>query len=297
MSPSGSGAAASAAEGYRTSTEVPASRAKVSPARTVRTGTGSATASARSRSNAAFSKGIPACSTSRTSNRSRTSTSPATWSWCGWLSTRTSIRRAQNGRFAPRRRSVSSGSGPPSTSIVAPEPDSTRMASPWPMSSVVRWSLPSGRVATVIPPSRTASTTRAGTGRNRRRNAAIALPIASSGTVELAAGSGALSARSAQEAMPSSGNHATAIGAGRPMSTAASGTEAAAWPTAIMARNTSHAAPPTNQPTDVPDRSEREHRTDHADDGCQSAGQHRRAAPGERRARSTAAPPATAARS
>ena len=42
----------------------------------------------------------------RTSKRSRTSTSPATWSWCGWLRTRRSIRRAKNGQVgaeAPQR--------------------------------------------------------------------------------------------------------------------------------------------------------------------------------------------------
>ena len=74
------------------------------------------------------------------------------------------MRLAKNGRFAPMRRSVSSGSGPPSISIVAPSGDSTRIASPWPMSSTVRWRSPSGREAIEIASSTATSAAPTGSG-------------------------------------------------------------------------------------------------------------------------------------
>ena len=85
-----------------------------------------------------------------------------------------------------------------------------------------------------------------------RRSAAIAPAIASSGTGDRSPESRASSARRAQLARPSSGNQATAMAGGRLTSTAASGTEAVSWPTPIIARSTSHAAPPTNQPATSP---------------------------------------------
>ena len=65
-------------------------------------------------------------------------TSPATWSSWGWVRTSTSIRRSHGGMRASSCSRSRSGSGPPSTSIRAPPALSTRMASPWPTSSITR---------------------------------------------------------------------------------------------------------------------------------------------------------------
>ena len=119
------------------------------------------------------------------------------------------------------------------------------------MSSVVTCSLASGRVATVTAVSRTVSPIAAGRGRTSRRSAAIVPVNASSGTGARRS-AGASSDRRAQLPRASIGNQATAKGGGTDTSTAASGRAAVSWPTAIMARSTSHAEPPRNQPSASP---------------------------------------------
>ncbi len=140
------------------------------------------------------------------------------------------------------RRRVSSGSGPPSTSMVAPFGASTRMASPWPIASTVMWSRPSGRVASVTLSSTATTAPRTGRGRSRRAAMAAARPGSLIGSR-----SGSLSSlRSAHVPSARSGNQAMAKGAGRLTSTAANGTAAAAVPSETITHSVIQAAPPAS---------------------------------------------------
>ena len=82
-------------------------------------------------------RACPGSTTRATRYRSSSRAMPATWSSCGWVRTRRSIRRSHGGTWASSATRRRSGSGPPSMSIRAPRSPSTRIASPCPTSRTV----------------------------------------------------------------------------------------------------------------------------------------------------------------
>lgn len=88
---------------------------------------------------------IPGSYTRPTRYRWSSRARPATWSSCGWLSTRMSMRRSHGGRRSSSAIRSREGSGPPSTTSRPPRPPSTRIPSPCPTSSTTTRASPSGR--------------------------------------------------------------------------------------------------------------------------------------------------------
>ena len=123
------------------------------------------------------------------------------------------------------------------------------MASPWPISSTVTCSRPSGSEPRVIARSTAPRQPTIGSGRRARRKVVDRALGWSSVFVLSSTLSGPPTAQLARARI---GSHATASDGGTVTSIAANGTDAAAVPRMTMTRSTSQAAPPANQVTAVP---------------------------------------------